>query len=185
MGFYPVGGLAPTPEKKDKEMAYFYPYADPDLSLTDFRYIDWLVLGRGPETLKRGDREAMYVVMEDYAVHMKIDGKPFLIVVPKGMTTDMASVPKIFRNIVGRIGPHLEACIVHDWLYIAWQLQNRMPTRADHKFANRVLYAGAKAAGCNWVTRTALKIAMEAPMFSWSVFKGRDKNLFVSLEGIS
>jgi hypothetical protein len=94
----------------------------------------------------------------------------------------MASVPKVFRNIIGRVGPHLEACIVHDWLYIAWQLQEREPTKADHKFANKVLYAGLKAANCSWVTRWGIKASMETPHFSWSVFKGRDTNKFVELD---
>lgn len=158
-----------------------FPYADPRLPITHFKYGNWLILGRSPNTYKRGDREAMYVVMKDYSVAMNVGGKLHVITVPKGMTTDMASVPRAFRSIIGRIGPHLEACIVHDWLYIAWQMQDRMPTKDDHKFANRVLYAGAKAAGCSWLTRTSLKLAMEAPMFSWSVFRGRDKNMFVEV----
>lgn len=158
-----------------------YPYADPKLKITEFRYQDWLILGRNPKSLKRGDREAMYIIMEDYSVSLDIDGKLMVIVVPKGMTTDLASVPKWARSIVGRVGPHLEACIVHDWLYIAWQLQDRQPTRDDWKFANRVLYAGLKAAGVGWVIRTAMKVAMETPILSWGVFKGRDKNLFVEM----
>ena len=159
-----------------------FPYYDPDIPITDFGYSDWLILGRAPFTLFRHDREAMYIVMKDFAVTMKIGALTVNIVVPQGMTTDLASVPKCFRNIVGRVGPHLEACIVHDWLYIAWQLQNRLPTKADKKFADNVLHAGAKAAGCSWATRWALKIAMGMPMFSWRVFKERDSNLFVDLD---
>jgi len=120
--------------------------------------------------------------MDDYPVELTIGGLPFTVVVPEGMTTDMASVPRWARSIIGRVGPHLEACIVHDWLYIAWQLQDRMPTRNDWKFANRVMYAGLKSAKCSWVTRVGMWIAMEFPYFSWSVFKGRDKNLFHDME---
>lgn len=160
----------------------FYPYAPNTHPITQFWYVDWLVLGRSPKTLKRGDREAMYIVIEDYKVSMNINGKAHVIVVPRGMTTDLASIPWWARSIIGRVGPHLEACIVHDWLYIAWQLQDRMPTREDHKFANRVLYAGIKSAKCSWVTRVGIWIAMEFPYISWSVFKGRDKNLFVDLD---
>ena len=165
-----------------------HPYQTTPQIIDGFLYSDWLVLGRSPSTLKRGNREAMYVVMEDYTVTLAYEGRYMQparadpITVPKGMTTDMASVPKIFRNIIGRIGPHLEACIVHDWLYIAWQMQDRMPTREDHDFANRVLYAGLKAAKCHWVTRVGMWIAMEFPFISWSVFKGRDKDLFLDLD---
>jgi len=156
-----------------------YPYFDPKAEITNFRYTDWLVLGRCPDVLQAvGDREAMYVVMEDYPVELTIEGYPYTIVVPKGLTTDLASVPKSFRNIVGRVGPHLEACIVHDWLYVAWQLQERSPTKADWKFANKVLYAGLKAAKVKWTVRTAIKVAMQ---FSWGVYKNRDKHLFLHI----
>jgi hypothetical protein len=159
-----------------------YLYCDPALKITNFRYTDWLRLGRSNKTLKnKRAREASYVVMRDYSVTMQIDGMLHVITVPKGMTTDLASVPKAFRNLIGRVGPHLEACIVHDWLYVAWQLQDREPTKADWKFANRVLYAGLKAAKCSWFTRTGMRLAMEAPYFSWSVFRGRDENTMVKV----
>ena len=153
-----------------------YPYANPKNPITDFRYYDWLHLGRSPESLFKEDREILYVVMQDYRVSMMIAGHKHMILVPKGMTTDLASVPKVFRNIVGRVGPHLEACIVHDWLYVAWQFQNRLPNTDDWEFANEVLYAGLKAANCSWVTRTAIRLAMK---FSWGAYKGRNKNILV------
>lgn len=159
-----------------------YPYTTNTAPISNFEYVDWLVLGRSPTTLKRDDREAMYIVMEDYRVILTIGEKTHVIVVPRGMTTDFASIPRWARSIIGRVGPHLEACIVHDWLYIAWQLQDRMPTRQDHNFANRVLYAGIKSAKCSWVTRVGIWIAMEFPFLSWNVFKGRDKNLFIELD---
>ncbi len=158
-----------------------YPYFDPNCNIDRFTYIDWLVLGRAPTSLLRHDREAMYVVMEDYKVQLTIDGQIRYIIVPKGMTTDLASVPKVFQNIIGRVGPHLEACIVHDWLYIAWQLQDREPTKENWRWANKVLYAGLKAVDASWTTRTGIKVAMEAGNISWNVFKSRDINKFVEL----
>lgn len=185
----PIYPIPPRPDIEVPEVpprlsvkSAMYPYFDPACEIRDFRYIDWLILGRAPTSLLRHDREAMYVVMEDYKVKLTIDGHTRYIIVPKGMTTDLTSVPRWARSIVGRVGPHLEACIVHDWLYIAWQLQDREPTKADWKFANRVLYAGLKAAKVSWVVRTGIKIAMEAPGFSWGVFKKRDINKFVDLE---
>lgn len=164
-------------------MASQYPYANPDLPITAFRYQDWMILGRSPSKLEApGDREAMYIVMQDYSVSLDIGGNLLVLMVPAGLTTDLASIPRWARSIIGRVGPHLEACIVHDWLYVAWQLQDRMPTKDDFKFANRVLYAGIKAAKCSWVTRIGIWIAMEFPFLAWNTFKGRDKNLFVDLE---
>ena len=155
-----------------------YPYLNIDKKIDDVIFYDWLVLGRAPKSIEMGNRNADYVLMQDYHVEVVFDDKSLCIVVPKGMTTDLASVPKLFRSIVGRTGPHLEAAIIHDWLYVAWQLQDRKPTKADHKFADDVLLAGMKAAGCSRYSRLAVWFAMK---FSWGVYKGRDKNIFVEV----
>lgn len=39
------------------------------------------------------------------------------IIVPEGFVTDLASVPRLFWNILPPFGEYTEAAIVHDWLY--------------------------------------------------------------------
>ena len=94
------------------------------------------------------DREAQYIVAQDYSVCYRLNGGPRLtITVPRGMLTDLASVPRPFRSIVGRVGPHLEASIVHDWLYVAWQVKDKDSTDELRRFADDLYLAAMKEAG--------------------------------------
>ncbi len=94
------------------------------------------------------DREAQYVVGKDYAVCYQLKGKSWqTISVPRGTLTDLASVPRLFRFIVGRVGPHLEASIIHDYLYVAWQVKNKSPTDAMRRFADDLYLAAMQEAG--------------------------------------
>lgn len=47
----------------------------------------------------------------------------------ENLLTDLSSVPWTGWSLVSRVGPHLEASIVRDWLYIAWQRQRKEPRR--------------------------------------------------------
>lgn len=138
-------------------------------------YLDRLELGRAPEALRFRDRESCYFTLSPYRVDVAVDGAVHRITVPAGFLTDLASVPAFARMLVGRVGPHLEAAIVHDWLYVAWQLiEGRAPHHRDWAFANQVMYAGLRAARVAWPQRLAIRAALEAPMFSWRVFCARD-----------
>ena len=66
--------------------------------------------------------------------------------------TDMASVRRMFRSIVSRVGPHLEACIVHDWLYEAWVVQALTPQMLMKRIADDVLKVGMREARVNRLT---------------------------------
>ena len=144
--------------------------------VSDFHYNSRLELGRDPEALMIGaSREACYMTLDDYTVDFLVDDLRCQITVPAGMLTDLTSVPRIFRNVVGRVGPHLEAAIVHDYLYVAWQLlPYREARKTDWRFANAVMFAGLKAAKVGWFQRRLIRTALLAPYFSWSTFQQRD-----------
>ena len=152
------------------------PYPDPWNTISDFHYNSRLELGRDPEALMiTASRESCYMTLADYTVDFLVDNRRCLLTVPAGMLTDLTSVPRIFRNAVGRVGPHLEAAIVHDYLYIAWQLLPYREARTkDWKFANAVMFAGLKAAKVGWFQRRLIRVALLAPYVSWSTFKQRD-----------
>ena len=76
--------------------------------------------------------------------------------VHEGMFTDLSSVPRIARGIVGRVGPHLEASIVHDWLYVAWQVEEIKPTDEMRQFADDVFRAGMQKAKVGALKRWAI-----------------------------
>lgn len=121
----------------------------------DVIYTDVLRLVRRPEQPPGVDRETCYIVDGGYSADVRIteaDGASWVqtIRVPAGMRTDLASVPRWARWLVGRVGPHLEASILHDWLYIAWRHHAISPTEWQRRFADRLLLAGMEAAGMDW-----------------------------------
>ena len=70
----------------------------------------------------REQASVSYIVDQDYTVSFDVDDVEKTLTVPRGMLTDLASVPRVARGRVGKVGPHLAASIVHDFLFIAWQL---------------------------------------------------------------
>lgn len=126
------------------------PYPESWKDISDFRYLTPLRLFRGIEKVRRpGQRDALYILAADYRVNLKVDGQTKELVVPKGMVTDLVSVPAILRPFAGRVGVHLEAAIVHDWLFVAWQDADGgsgQKRRRDFEFANCVMLAALKAA---------------------------------------
>ena len=93
------------------------------------------------------DRETQYIVAGDYTISYCLDGKRRRVTVPNGLPTDLVSVPRPFRFYIGRVGPHLESCIVHDYLYCAWGQLDICPTEDMRRFADQLMLAGMRAAG--------------------------------------
>ena len=61
---------------------------------------------------------------------------------PEGMATDLSSVSRIAWSIVNRVGPHLEASLLYDWL----DIETRAPTGDVRRFADAVFLADMVAA---------------------------------------
>ncbi|MCY4184266.1 MAG: DUF1353 domain-containing protein [Rhodobacteraceae bacterium] len=147
--------------------------------ITDFKYHNHLQLARLKDRTKynipHGDN---YIVLNDYKVSYKLNGNKKKIIVPRGMLTDLASVPRIFRFYVGKVGPHLEAAIVHDWLYVAWQEpfdhaipkknpQNKKWYKDMRHFSDRIMLQGMESAVIkpkSWAIYKAIRI------FGWGLF---------------
>jgi hypothetical protein len=150
-----------------------YPYVDlaRESEVTGFRYVSSLLLGRTVSSLKaRSGEDAAYYVAQPYQCKVQIDGGVWLeLTVPQGLITDLASVPRAARTIVDRVGPHLEAAIVHDWLYCAWQdIPARGARRSDKEFADAVFLAGMKEAGVPLARRLIAYNAVS--WFGWGAF---------------
>ncbi|MCZ6588301.1 MAG: DUF1353 domain-containing protein, partial [Alphaproteobacteria bacterium] len=88
--------------------------------ISDFKYLTPMILRREAEAVKnRGDKEkdAEYILGEEYRVSYKLDGQDREIKVPRGMLTDLSSAPRIATLAgIGRVGTHLEASLVHDFM---------------------------------------------------------------------
>jgi Protein of unknown function (DUF1353) len=114
----------------------------------------------------------------DFRVRMTLhpsEGSPaaLTITVPRGMHTDLASVPESLWSIVGPIGPHLEASIVHDYLYMAWTDFHGKARQDDWDFADEVFLAGMKASKVP--KRNIIYSAVR--FFGWPIFKSKNQTL--------
>ena len=147
-------------------------------TVANFRYRTPLVLYRDPISQKIRRRDAFgddadYIVYADYTVSYEVDGNPHMLTVPSGMLTDLATVPTLLRSFVGKVGRHLEASIVHDFLYLAWQyLPDKTAERHDWEFADAVMAAGLVAAQVSRNDRFEIKLALQAA--GWEVYEDTD-----------
>ena len=137
------------------------------VEIDGFKYCSDLHLTRSIEAVKtRRGEDAKYLVGKSYWAMAKLrcgEHEPYwhYICVPQGYKTDLASVPRPGRAFVSRAGPHLEACVVHDWLYEAWIVARETPTKAMKQFADKVLRAAMKEANVRphtvWLIYNACK----------------------------
>jgi len=128
----------------------------------------------------RDGEDADYVVARDYSVEIDVDGTVYGITVPAGMLTDLTSVPALLRWYVGRVGPWLEAAIVHDYLYIAWQdVEGRKPLERDRAFADLVMLRAMEAAEVGWLRRTLIYAAVR--VFGGGGYMRRQRHRYVSV----
>ena len=114
-------------------------------------YTSDLALMRFKESIQTGNgNDVAYVVERDYPLKYTLGSDRDIreITVPAGMLTDLASVPWFARWLVGRVGRHLEAAIVHDYLYVArkWEPDPKL-REAKRKFADQLFYVGMRDAG--------------------------------------
>jgi Protein of unknown function (DUF1353) len=80
------------------------------------------------------------------------------------MLTDLASVPRVARWLVDRVGPHLEAAIVHDFLYIAWQdvAGGRGAREEDRRFADELMRVAMESAKVGATSRFVIHNAVRS-----------------------
>ena len=171
--------------KTEEENHYVpkFPNPYPELGwqeITDFEFQSPLVLYRSKEAVQcRGDKkDADYIVALPYTVNFKLKkdttSEVRSLTVPKGMLTNLASVPWWARWAVSRVGPHLEASTVHDFLYIAWQnLENYTAKEEDQKFADALMDKAMEKAKVGRIKRNLISGALW--LRGWSEYKKKDE----------
>lgn len=160
------------------------PYPASGTPIAAFRYLSALVLVRAVRAVPlRPGEDADYIVGRDFAVAWRAaDTEDWRgITVPAGLLTDLTSVPGPFRWFVDRVGPWLEAAILHDYLYIAWQdVPGRGPREEDRRFADDIMLAAMREAGVGafraWIIHRAVRL-FGARAFAWP-----DERRYVSLD---
>lgn len=148
---------------------------------TSFSYVSDMALVRFKETIKTGiGKDALYIIERDYRIEYTLehDFDVHEITVPAGMLTDLASVPVFARWFVGRVGRHLEAAIVHDYLYTAHKRETDDARRREkRKFADQMMLVGMRDAGVDMFRAWVMFIVIRA--FGWMFSKGNHEDDFL------
>lgn len=117
---------------------------------SDVRYVDELLTVKSEGATHT---EKIWFVERDYRIEYTRGGATTLLVVPKGMPTNFASVPWFGRIVVPVSGRLTEASVVHDFCY-AGKVLSRF--EADWLFLT-----GMKAAGVRpwrrWIAYLAVR----------------------------
>ena len=116
-------------------------------------------------------------------VHPK-NGAPYSLTIsaPRGLYTDLSSVPQALWFVVGPIGEHLEISILHDYLYMAWTDHRETATRQDWRFADKMFLAGLKVSGVGWLKRSLMFVAVHS-CIGWDVCKTKPYSLKQRMDG--
>ncbi len=124
------------------------------MKVLGFRYSTALTIWR--ERPSQG-----WLLRYPYTFEVSTDLGWMLYVIPTAFSTDFASVPRLFRGIVSKIGRHAEAAVVHDWMYVARKLTAHQPGwRFERRYADDVFNAAMEEAGVGWLKRRSMWLAV-------------------------
>jgi hypothetical protein len=93
-----------------------------------------------------------FLTLEPFAYAIGDKGMPFIIQVPAGFRTDLASIPRMFWPILPPHGVYSKAAIVHDWLYVTGH--------ASRLVADAVFYEAMRALGVGWFRANIMFMAV-------------------------
>ena len=152
--------------------------------ITDFEYLDELKFVRHAQVHVKKTPESLWQLSANFRVRMTVHpeaGAPYglTLMAPRGLYTDLASVPDALWGIVGPIGPHLEASIVHDYLYMAWTDFRPKARRSDWEFADAMFLEGMKVSRVR--KRKLIHAVVHSPI-GWAVFRKKSYTLKERME---
>ncbi len=117
-----------------------------------------------------GERQFRVAQTFIYTLAEPLSGLPpgLAVEIPEGMTTDLASVPRLLWPILPPHGSYGPAAIVHDWLYRHHTIDGQaMITRAQ---ADAIFLAAMQELGVGWATRWTIYLAVR--IGAWWAWKG-------------
>lgn len=162
-----------------------YPERDSWDKITEFEYVDCLCLKRFAKAVRIHhdpdlDVDAEFVVAEPFSISYKLDqGKKRSLTVPKGFLSDGVSV----LGNSSSTSQYLEASIIHDYLYVAWQYleppHERKARKCDQQFADKLFRRALLESGVG--TADAWLMYKAVRSFGWSQYKERDPVTFMDV----
>lgn len=111
---------------------------------------------KGRTLLSWEDDATEFVVEESFrALWKRSSSVIYVVEVPKGFTTDLASVPRIFQSIIPKLGHHIRPAIVHDYCYEG-------NTDLTRKEADEMFLEGMQKTKVGWLRRNVMWLAVRA-----------------------
>lgn len=107
-------------------------------------------LPTGDDYLIPAHSRGHFVLVFDWQVPVRIEGKPLIITVPKLSTTDFASIPRPLHSLISPLNNTIYAAILHDYLYR--DPKDPVARSIDRATADRMFYWGMRARGVWRVT---------------------------------
>ncbi len=165
-------------QSKCKKKTTTNPYPDEWKKVTEVKYCDPLILVRCKVRSKKWNGKE-FIVGRAYLIKYKWEDNQSQVqgycsvVVPCGMVTDLASIPRICRGAVSKVGLHVEASVVHDYLYGAQLEFGQGNRKEDRKFADELYKRLMEKAGVNRFKRWLIYRAVRT--FGSSAFKKRNR----------
>lgn len=158
------------------------PYPAHSVQVQAVSFTTDLVLFRPREHFDSSDRgQDVYTVGSPLAIDWTAADCAGSVRVPPSFITDLTSVPWGLRWLVSRAGPWLEAAVVHDYLYVAWQSLPDEPSGSEksrlRKFADDIMFAGMTRAGVRSWRKWGIYLAVRA--FGGWTFRDVGKDSFV------
>ena len=172
-------------QSKCKKQITTNPYPDDWKEITEVKYCDPLILVRckvrsqnwnGKEFIV-GRAYKLEYKWKDATGHVHGD-RP--IVVPCGMVTDLASIPWPLRLFTSKVARHIEASVIHDYLYGSQLEFGRGNNKSDRKFADELYKRLMEKAGVGPVIRRGMYMGVRVG--ACSSFKNRNRYVGQSKE---
>lgn len=98
----------------------------------------------------------------------------FGVLIPEGYTTDGASVPRAFYNIIARFTDALPAALVHDLRYDPAEVGGVKQRTLTRRQADKEFYRNLRASGVSFARSQAAYRAVRA--FGWAPWRRGTKN---------
>lgn len=86
-----------------------------------------------------------FILLHDWSIECIEDDIATKYLIPKGQTTDFASVPKILHPFFSPLSNTVYAAVFHDYLYRS--PNEEIAIKTSRKDADRIFYYGMKACG--------------------------------------
>lgn len=88
------------------------------------------------------------------------NGEVFYI--PAGLTTDLASIPRVLWSFLPPQGPWARASVLHDWLYEQRYYSDKMDSDAARRECDRLFWEAMRDDGVDKETRDMIYSAVRA-----------------------